>query len=1257
MDTRIDPSIENTVRNEWGAECFFSSFSSQKRGIMVLFKKDVAIQVKKIKTDRSGNLLQMLLNFDMQDVLLNVLYGPNHDDITFYDDVFSLEDSWQFDHSIYVGDWNLVMDFQKDTLNYQNVNNPNARNKVLGKMEQFGLVDIWRQDNASTKRYTWFKKDSTNAKKPKCSRLDFFLVSESLSPYSNGSDILPGILTDHSLIALDIDFSKFERGRGFWKFNNSLIKNTEYTDSIKNIFKRVTKQYSALDYSEDQFNLLNSIDMQNIPVTISDQLFFDTLLMEVRGFTIEYTSRKKREMNARFNELQSQVNDMNELFHLNPNSFIKERLENATIELENLNKYQAEGAAIRCKANYSVQGERATRYFCSLEKSNAACKYFSKLNVNGTIIKDQKKIEKEIFNYFNNIYTSPEENDIKIEDFLGEHINSLPKLNLKEKESCEGEITLQEIGMYLKKIRNNKSPGTDGFSGEFFKFFYPDLKYRLHKSIKQTYAENRLPFTQNLGITSLLPKTDKDRTFLKNWRPLTLLNTYYKIISGVISERMKRVLNRIIHDDQKGYLPNRYIGEAVRCTYDTIEYAKSNNLSGALLLIDFSKAFDSIKHSFIRSALRAFNFGDSFIKWVDILISDFYSVINHVGNISERFKLAVGTKQGDPISAYLFILCTEILAHKLRCAHSDLGFQFNIGSILLEMYADDLTIYLKVDENDMNGLKKNIEIILKTIEGFRGISNLSANLDKTWAVPFGNLYNKEINICNDIGIRWTRNFKLLGITLNSNLEINQEHIDSYIIGISKVLNNWRNRFLTPFGKVTVIKTLALPKITHLALVTPDLDAKYAKRLEKMFFTFIWNDKPDKVSRSDSKLPVSRGGLGMISTVEFWKALKISWIRRLTYSKSTWVTILENILTSKEYKLDDIVTYGTSILKNLSSVVTNLFWKETFTATVEMLDKITFCNPELSGLISVCGNPSIKIGNSCISRNVFQCKNNIQVADFLNGNNDFLPREAFFIRTGINLNYLNYHNIKHAIRNSFEKLRIRVQDIEIFSDPKPTLLSSIVTRSLKGCQVFYKILMSKHYMQQNLAKTEDKWHVELGRIFDIKTWDSFRSNMGGIRYHNSLKWLQLRILRRSLHTNIILSKYNHNVHELCNFCKNEPETISHIFFYCSIVQNLHSELNVFLNMVNIYLPFDCKTLLFGNPKKKAMSLDNLILLYLRGFLWRFKYSNHTPTLRCFKYYLLESVKNLKYVLEILNKSNDFEEWQPLYECLLSDDGAI
>ena len=122
---------------------------------------------------------------------------------------------------------------------------------------------------------------------------------------------------------------------------------------------------------------------------------------------------------------------------------------------------------------------------------------------------------------------------------------------------------------------------------------------------------------------------------MTNLRPLTLLNTYYKIISGVIAERIKPVLNRIIHSDQKGFLQGRYIGEAVRSTYDTIEYAKSNNLSGAILLIDFSKAYDSLSHFFIKDSLRAFNFGESLCRWVDILISDFYSVINHAGNILE----------------------------------------------------------------------------------------------------------------------------------------------------------------------------------------------------------------------------------------------------------------------------------------------------------------------------------------------------------------------------------------------------------------------------------------------------------------------------------------------------------------------------------------------------------------------------------------------------------------------------------------------
>ena len=103
-------------------------------------------------------------------------------------------------------------------------------------------------------------------------------------------------------------------------------------------------------------------------------------------------------------------------------------------------------------------------------------------------------------------------------------------------------------------------------------------------------------------------------------------------------------------------------------------------------------------------------------------------------------------------------------------------------------------------------------------------------------------------------------------------------MDDYMIEISKPLNNWKNRYLSPFGKITVIKTLALPKITHIALVTPELDYNYAKKLEIMFYKFLWNGKPDKIAREACKMPYSKGGLNMTSVQEFWNSLKVSWLR-------------------------------------------------------------------------------------------------------------------------------------------------------------------------------------------------------------------------------------------------------------------------------------------------------------------------------------------------------------------------------------------
>ena len=161
-------------------------------------------------------------------------------------------------------------------------------------------------------------------------------------------------------------------------------------------------------------------------------------------------------------------------------------------------------------------------------------------------------------------------------------------------DKISGPLTHEEILKVLRSIENGKSPGSDGFAVEFYKFYFSDLSWFLLRSLNFGYDTGNLSVTQQLGIITLLPKGDKPRQLTKKWRPISLLNTSYKLASGCISERLKTSLSAIIHENQKGFLKGRYIGENIRLMYDLLSYTENNIIPGLLLLIDFEKAFDSV---------------------------------------------------------------------------------------------------------------------------------------------------------------------------------------------------------------------------------------------------------------------------------------------------------------------------------------------------------------------------------------------------------------------------------------------------------------------------------------------------------------------------------------------------------------------------------------------------------------------------------------------------------------------------------------
>ena len=173
--------------------------------------------------------------------------------------------------------------------------------------------------------------------------------------------------------------------------------------------------------------------------------------------------------------------------------------------------------------------------------------------------------------------------------------------------------------------------------------------------------------TQRRAIITLIHKgKNLPREELGNWRPISLTNTDYKILAKTLATRMQKVVKHVIWEDQVGYIKGRNISTIVRLIDDVIEYIKINNETGALVALDFSKAFDTINKKFLLETFNIFGFGPQFVQWVKTLTNNTESCINYCGWLTEFFPVNCGIRQGCPFSPLAFVLAVELLAIKIR---------------------------------------------------------------------------------------------------------------------------------------------------------------------------------------------------------------------------------------------------------------------------------------------------------------------------------------------------------------------------------------------------------------------------------------------------------------------------------------------------------------------------------------------------------------------------------------------------------------
>ena len=157
---------------------------------------------------------------------------------------------------------------------------------------------------------------------------------------------------------------------------------------------------------------------------------------------------------------------------------------------------------------------------------------------------------------------------------------SLPVINNDFFNLCENDLTEDELLISLKSMQNNKTPGNDGLTKKIYETFWNEIKYVFLKSLKQAKEKGQLSISQRQAVIKLIEKKDRDKRYIKNWRPISLLNVDTKIISKALAAKLKKVLPTIISSNQTAYVNKRCISESGRLISDIIEVCEKQNIGG-----------------------------------------------------------------------------------------------------------------------------------------------------------------------------------------------------------------------------------------------------------------------------------------------------------------------------------------------------------------------------------------------------------------------------------------------------------------------------------------------------------------------------------------------------------------------------------------------------------------------------------------------------------------------------------------------------
>ncbi|GJZ94122.1 RNA-directed DNA polymerase, eukaryota [Tanacetum coccineum] len=364
--------------------------------------------------------------------------------------------------------------------------------------------------------------------------------------------------------------------------------------------------------------------------------------------------------------------------------------------LQELEKLQSLELAQKAKIKWAIEGDENSKYYHGIlnkKRSQLAIRVL----VDGNWIEYPDLVKREFLSHFRKRFEKPMETRLHID------LNFPSKLNSDQRADLECEVTKDEIKKAVWDCRIDKSPGPDGFTFGFYRRYWKIIKS---------------------DVVDAIPNAN----IVKDFRPISLIRSLYKIIAKNLANRIVIVLGNLINEVQSAFVVDRQILDGPFIMNEILQWCKSKKKQSLIFKFDFKKAYDSVRWDFLDDILRRFGFGDKWCGWIQNCLWSSRGSVMVNGSPTEEFQFYKGLKQGDSLSPFLFILVMESLHisfQRVVDAGVFNGITLSSSLHLSHMfYADDAISVGQWNES-------NIDTIVHVLECFHRASRLRINMSKS----------------------------------------------------------------------------------------------------------------------------------------------------------------------------------------------------------------------------------------------------------------------------------------------------------------------------------------------------------------------------------------------------------------------------------------------------------------------------------------------------------------------------------------------